>query len=58
VVGTTRTGCPAGSSNHVTPPMMHVWYVPIPGGPNAIDAPDGQVVRAADKVAAPKNGVA
>jgi hypothetical protein len=58
VVGTTRTGCPAGSANHITPPMMHVWYVPIPGGPNAIDAPDRQVVHAAEKVAAPNNGVA
>jgi hypothetical protein len=58
VVGTTHTGCPAGSANDITPPMMHVWYVPIPGGPNAIDAPDRQVVHAAEKVAAPKNGVA
>jgi hypothetical protein len=50
--------CPSGSSNQVTPPMMHVWYIPIPGGPTAIDAPDAQVVRAAEQVAAPANGTA
>jgi hypothetical protein len=50
--------CPTGSSNQVTPPMMHVWYIPIPGGPTAIDAPDAQVVRAAEQVIAPANGTA
>jgi hypothetical protein len=54
----TDSTCPAGSSNQVTPPMMHVWYVPIPGGPTAIDASDAQVVQAAEKVAAPPNGTA
>jgi hypothetical protein len=57
VSGTTST-CPAGSTNRVTPPMMHVWFVPIPGGPTAIDAPDAQVVRAAEQVTSPPNGTA
>jgi len=38
--------------------MMHIWFVPIPGGPTAIDAPDRQVVQAAEHVAAPANGTA
>ena len=42
-------GCPAGSTNRVTPPMMHVWFVPVPGGPTAIDASDAQIVRAASQ---------
>jgi len=50
--------CPAGSRNRITPPMMHVWFVPIPGGPTAIDASDAQIVRAAEQVKAPHNGPA
>jgi hypothetical protein len=38
--------------------MMHVWFVPIPGGPTAVDATDAQVVQAAEQVAAPHNGTA
>ncbi|HET9896619.1 MAG TPA: hypothetical protein VFQ44_16950 [Streptosporangiaceae bacterium] len=48
--------CPAGSENVVTPAMMHVWFVPIPGGPTAVDAKDASVVRAAEQVPAPANG--
>jgi hypothetical protein len=40
--------CPNGSTNRVTPPMMHVWFVPVPGGPTAIDASDAQIVHAAE----------
>jgi hypothetical protein len=59
VVATTGDGpCPSGSANRVTPPMIHVWFVPIPGGPTAIDAPDQQVVQAAERVSAPSNGTA
>jgi hypothetical protein len=61
VVGTVSAGssaCPAGSQNRVTPPMLHIWFVPIPGGPTAIDATDRQVVRAAQQVAGPRNGTA
>jgi len=60
VVGAVGDGstCPAGSRNRVTPPMIHVWFVPIPGGPTAVDAPDAQVVRAAERVPAPANGTA
>lgn len=58
VVGETDPTCPAGSRNRVTPPMMHVWFVPIPGGPTAIDASDSQVVSAAERVSAPPNGTA
>jgi hypothetical protein len=50
--------CPPGSANHVTPPMMHVWFVPIPGGPTAVDASDAQIVRAAERVKSPPNGTA
>jgi len=50
--------CPPGSSNHVTQPMMHVWFVPIPGGPTAIDASDTQIVRAAERVGGFGNGPA
>jgi hypothetical protein len=50
--------CPPGSVNKVTPPMMHVWFVHIPGGPTAIDASDSQIVRAAGRVASPRNGTA
>jgi hypothetical protein len=58
VVGVTHPGCPAGSVNQVTPPMMHVWFAPIPGGPTAVDAPDAQVIRAAEQVHGPSNGTA
>jgi hypothetical protein len=58
LVSSASPNCPAGSKNYVTPPMMHVWYVPIPGGPTAVDAPDAQVVRAAERVSAPANGTA
>jgi Flp pilus assembly pilin Flp len=58
VVGAGHPACPAGSRKRVTPAMMHVWFVPIPGGPTAVDAPDAQVVRAAEQVAAPHNGTA
>ena len=58
VVGVAHPTCPAGSTNRPTPPMMHIWFVPIPGGPTAIDASDQQVVHAAEQVAAPANGTA
>jgi hypothetical protein len=60
VIDADNATCPAGSSHHVTPPMMHVWFIPIPGGPTAIDAPDAQVVRAAEQVGSGgnKNGPA
>jgi hypothetical protein len=58
VLNKAHKTCPAGSQNQVTPPMMHVWYVPIPGGPTAVDAPDRQVVQAAERVASPPNGTA
>lgn len=58
VVGVTHPACADGSVHRGTPPMMHVWFAPIPGGPTAVDAPDGQVVRAAEQVASPPNGTA
>jgi hypothetical protein len=58
VVTAAHPSCPPGSRNHVTPPMMHIWFVPVPGGPTAIDASDTQVVRAAERVHAPPNGPA
>jgi hypothetical protein len=57
VVGLTHAGtCAGGTVNRVTPPMLHVWYVPIPGGPTAIDAPDSQIVEASGRVRSPTNG--
>jgi hypothetical protein len=58
LVSAASPACPAGSSNHVTPPMMHVWFVPIPGGPTAIDASDAQIVRAAERTGGFGNGPA
>jgi hypothetical protein len=58
VINAAHPTCPAGSRNRVTPPMMHVWFVPIPGGPTAIDAPNMAIVRAAEQVRAPRNGPA
>jgi hypothetical protein len=49
IVTAADHACPAGSTNRVTPPMMHVWFVPVPGGPTAIDASDAQIVRAAEQ---------
>jgi len=58
VVTAAHPSCPAGSRNRVTPPMMHIWFVPIPGGPTAIDSSKAQIVRAAERVSAPGNGPA
>jgi hypothetical protein len=58
VVSKSHSTCPAGSVHQTTPAMMHVWYIPIPGGPTAVDAPDSQVVRAAERVSAPVNAAA
>lgn len=54
-VGALRASCPSGSENRVTPPMLHVWFVPIPGGPLAVDAPNAAVLAAAEQVPAPPN---
>lgn len=61
VVGVTTAAhpaCPAGSANRRSDPMMHVWFVPIPGGPTAIDASDQQIVTAAERVGVFGNGPA
>ena len=58
VINAAHPTCPQGSRNRITPPMMHVWFVPIPGGPTAIDAPDRAIVLAAEQVRAPHNGPA
>jgi hypothetical protein len=39
--------CPAGESPLQTPEMMHVWQVPVPGGPLTMDPTDEQIVEAA-----------
>ncbi len=52
VVGVTQRGaCVPGSAPRVTQPMIHVWLASIPGGPLASDAPNGEVVRAAEQLA-------
>lgn len=58
VVGVTDPTCPAGSVNRTSPPMLHIWFVPIPGGPTAIDATDRQIVHAAEHVPSPRNPTA
>jgi len=58
VVTAAHPSCPAGSRNRVTPPMMHIWFVPIPGGPTAVDASNAQIVRAAQRVRSHGNGSA
>jgi hypothetical protein len=40
---------PAGSRNRDTPPMIHLWFAPIPAV---------QVLHAAGRVASPANGTA
>jgi hypothetical protein len=39
--------CPAGENHLPTPEMLHVWQVPVPGGPLTMDPTDQQVVEAA-----------
>lgn len=58
VVGEVEGGCPPGSQNRVTPPMLHVWFVPVPGGALAVDGSDDDVLAAAAKVDAAGNPVA
>ncbi len=54
VVGTNNRGtCPAGSSNHVSQPMIHVWLAPVPGGPLVVDASNTQSVKAAMQLPSP-----
>jgi hypothetical protein len=43
----TEGNCPAGFSPLETPVMLHVWQVPVPGGPLAMDPTDQQIVEAA-----------
>ncbi|HUY85937.1 MAG TPA: hypothetical protein VMU77_02385, partial [Acidimicrobiales bacterium] len=50
------TPCPAGFTNYKTPMMLHVWQVPVPGGPLALDPTDLQVMQSA--VMAQQNGEA
>jgi hypothetical protein len=54
VVGVTNGGaCAAGSTNHISQPMLHVWLAPVAGGPLVVDATDAQVVQAAEQLPAP-----
>lgn len=48
-----RAPCPAGSERRITPPMMHVWLAPVPGGPLAMDATDRAAVAAAARLPHP-----
>jgi hypothetical protein len=50
VVGIDLAGCPTGSVNRPTPPMMHVWLAPVPGGPLAVDPDVTAQVTAADRL--------
>ncbi len=42
--------CAAGQEARTTPPMMHVWMVPVDGGPLAPHVDDPAAVRAAEQV--------
>jgi len=54
VVGVTNGGaCRAGSTNHISQPMIHVWLAPVPGGPLTVDASSAQVAQAAGQLPAP-----
>jgi hypothetical protein len=60
-VGTSaNAACAPGSVKQVTQPMMHVWMVPVSGGPLAPDPPALSEVQAAAgmPVPAPPNGTA
>lgn len=59
VVGTdANSSCQVGSVNKVTQPMMHVWMIPVAGGPLAPDPPARNEVEAALQMPAlsPANG--
>jgi hypothetical protein len=43
----TNGVCPTGENPLMTPEMMHVWQVPVPGGPLTMDPTDQQIVEAA-----------
>lgn len=43
----TNGVCPSGENALQTPEMMHVWQVPVPGGPLTMDPTDQQIVEAA-----------
>jgi hypothetical protein len=55
VVALADPTCPAGSVGRITSPMLHIWFVPVPGGPTAVDATDSQIVHAAESVTSPHN---
>jgi hypothetical protein len=50
------TPCAVGTYNERTPVMTHVWQVPVPGGPLALDPSDLQTVEAA--IQAQQDGMA
>jgi hypothetical protein len=52
----TEGQCPADERPLMTPEMMHVWQVPVPGGPLAMDPTDAQIVESA--ITAQMNGQA
>jgi hypothetical protein len=61
VAGNDTSGaCPSGSFNKTTAPMMHVWLVPVSGGPLAPDPPALSEIEAAGGLPAltPVNGPA
>jgi hypothetical protein len=43
----THGVCPSGENPLMTPEMLHVWQVPVPGGPLTMDPTDQQIVEAA-----------
>jgi hypothetical protein len=54
VVGAEHNGaCPAGSTNRVTQPMLHVWLAPVTGGPLTVDASSAQITAAAAQLPVP-----
>ena len=37
--------CPAGSSRYIPPPLLHVWFVDVPGGRFAAEVEDSYLTR-------------
>jgi hypothetical protein len=48
----SAAGCPQGSVRQLTPPMMHVWLTPVPGGPLAMGPSTLAEMVAAERVPA------
>jgi hypothetical protein len=53
VVTDATSSCTAGSVDQVTQPMMHVWMIPVSGGPLAPDPTALSEIEAAAQAPTP-----